>query len=571
MFAGCFLFLLFTIVWCCLRLPWLGADSGVPSLWEYGYHATDEGYYLDGGKEKYLFSRFYDADRRESYSYGFSAGTHLLSWAAHLAFGLSTWGWRVPFLLINFIAWAVLFRHLARRIGAVYSFLLCMVVTCTPLIVAYERTASNDVLIGSLLLLAYVVATGRRVWRIPAAALLGSAIVLVKPSVYVLLPIVLCGILSRRKTRAVWLDAALFVGCSAVFVLLFRGVVHLLIRPDAVEQGMTMTELVKRTTTHYPLPSLLDIGQHLKGLSCFPRTPSGVLLGVWSAILVVFPAVMLFRRVFDECGPKGWDWRMLLYVLIPGYVAAVSVMNTLYTHYFIPAIMMFPLVWVEMRKDLRRDRGDGGKPFSARNLLAGGCMVAVCILGMLVIRERMIAPQNVQDYYSLVYNFPAKNVWGFNWGMGLSLGAALIVLGTLLGWGRWTVWRFAGFVSAVTVCMSVAFAQLPAYYLAPFTKGAIPPVFGTLSTVFASGVLFICIVFFFSRYASDSRKWFTLPACLFAASLLASPVWQAAFRELVTIRTHHNNAAAAQFVKLLPQDAGQKHLLLSRDHGKNGG
>ena len=35
------------------RLPWIACDPGVPSMWEYGYNATDEGYYLDGGKERF--------------------------------------------------------------------------------------------------------------------------------------------------------------------------------------------------------------------------------------------------------------------------------------------------------------------------------------------------------------------------------------------------------------------------------------------------------------------------------------------------------------------------------------
>ena len=51
-------------------------------MWEYGYFVTDEGYYLDGGKEKLLYGDFVDLTRTEAFTYGFSPGTH---WLAYLA------------------------------------------------------------------------------------------------------------------------------------------------------------------------------------------------------------------------------------------------------------------------------------------------------------------------------------------------------------------------------------------------------------------------------------------------------------------------------------------------------
>ena len=48
------LFFAFAAIYLAARLPWIACDPGVPSMWEYGYNATDEGYYLDGGKEKFL-------------------------------------------------------------------------------------------------------------------------------------------------------------------------------------------------------------------------------------------------------------------------------------------------------------------------------------------------------------------------------------------------------------------------------------------------------------------------------------------------------------------------------------
>jgi hypothetical protein len=48
------LLLVFSAIYLLLRLPWITGDPGIPSVWEYGYNATDEGYYLAGGKEKHF-------------------------------------------------------------------------------------------------------------------------------------------------------------------------------------------------------------------------------------------------------------------------------------------------------------------------------------------------------------------------------------------------------------------------------------------------------------------------------------------------------------------------------------
>ena len=167
-----FLLLAFASIYLLFRLPWLSCDPGVPSLWEYGYNATDEGYYLSGGKEKFLWGYFVDLSRSEASTYGYSAGTHWLSYLAYLLFGLSTWAWRLPFFAICLCAWLTMFCHVARKAGAVASFVLCTSISIIPMLVAYERTASNDVLIGALVVMSYVCATGRSRFRIIAAGML---------------------------------------------------------------------------------------------------------------------------------------------------------------------------------------------------------------------------------------------------------------------------------------------------------------------------------------------------------------------------------------------------------------
>ena len=129
--------LAFAAVYLALRLPWMSCDPGIASVWEYGYNATDEGYYLSGGKEKFVWGFFVDMPRNEAFTYGFSAGTHWMSYLAHRLFGLSTWTWRIPFFVLYFCGWIAMFCHLSRRAGAYVAFALCTAASVVPMVVAY--------------------------------------------------------------------------------------------------------------------------------------------------------------------------------------------------------------------------------------------------------------------------------------------------------------------------------------------------------------------------------------------------------------------------------------------------
>jgi len=154
----------FAVLWLGLRVPWLPCDGGVPSFWEYGYFVTDEGYYLYGGKEKFLHGSFVNLTRHEAFTYGYAPLLHWISYLTHLVCGHSGWAWRVPFAAVNFAAWLAMFRWCAKRAGAAAAFALCAAVSSAPLVVEYERTASNDVFIGSLLVLSFCAACSRKVW-----------------------------------------------------------------------------------------------------------------------------------------------------------------------------------------------------------------------------------------------------------------------------------------------------------------------------------------------------------------------------------------------------------------------
>ncbi len=110
-------------------------------------------------------------------SYGYSAGTSWLGYLGYCLFGLSGWAWRIPFVTLYFIAWALMFRAVARKSGGWFACVACLAVSAVPLLTVYERQVSNDVVIGALLMIAFSLAIGRGVWRIPVSAIvLGASI-----------------------------------------------------------------------------------------------------------------------------------------------------------------------------------------------------------------------------------------------------------------------------------------------------------------------------------------------------------------------------------------------------------
>lgn len=541
------LLLAFAAVYLLLRLPWITCDPGIQSVWEYGYNATDEGYYLSGGKEKLLWGFFVDLPRGEAFTYGFSAGTHWLSYLAHLAFGLSTWAWRIPFLAIYLCAWLAAFCHVSRRAGAVSAFALCASVSMVPMVVAYERTASNDALIAAILVLSYVCATGRSIWRVIAAGVAAASIVLVKPSVWVLLPIAAAGAAEGNGLRASARRIAVFCGVAVAASFLFKLAVALAVLPDAARAGTSVWEVVRKTTTHYPLPSIFDFASHFKGLSAFPRDPSIQLLGALAPLLVAVPFAMAARSAVA----RRWNGRLVLFLAVPAYVAAVSVMNTIYTHYFLPVVAMLPIVLCAASQEL--DEGDGGRATWRDAALPLALVLAACGAGALFLSACSAPPSVSQGFYSRIYNFPQKNVWGATWPVMLAFSAAAMLAIPAMRGFRAQKPQALAWLAASLVAASVVFAALPAVQLAPYMKKAAGEYFAPLVVSLAASALFLAAIFG-RRLPSKAISVFAMPLCVLAM-YLATPNWRSSFVELVRPGTHLHAEAAKELASLLPKDA----------------
>lgn len=541
---------IFAASYLALRLLWLTGDPGIPSVWEYGYNATDEGYYLAGGKEKFLWNCFVDLARTEAFTYGFSPGTHWLSYLSHLVFGLSTWAWRIPFLSIACLAWLVLFVHLSRRSSPVNALLLCTAASSIPMLIAYERTASNDVLIGALAVIAYVTGTGKSRWRLFAAAFLTSLIVLVKPSVWVLIPVVAAGVLQVSKFRKHWIDGVCYVVVSVACVFFLKLLVAWTVLPEAHQANVSAWEIVRRTTTHYPLPNLTDFASHFRGLSAFPRDPSYALLGVTTVFVFLLPICMAMKNLVN----LRFSGNTLLFISIPAYIAAINVMNTHYTHYFIPALMFLPVVVDAAADEIEMDLHDG-KARIKEVLPVLVFIAAACVIGLLSLSGFSLSPQLANQYYSRIYNFPAKNVWGATSSiMAVFMLCVLVALLILRGPGHARRNALAWLVSSFFAA-SVVFAALPAVQLAPHIRQQVAVYFAPMSVVLVASAILLVLVYGIRGGLLRNRHMCVFFVVSIAVCYVATPNWRRAAVELVRPATHHHATVAGELAALLPPDA----------------
>ena len=535
-------FAAFVVVWLGLRVFWLDGDAGIPSVWEYGYNVTDEGYYLVGGKEKLLWGNFVDLPRAETATYGYAPGMHFLSYAAHKVFGLSDWKWRIPFVAINFAAWIVLFLALARKLRPLGAFLVCAAFSCIPMIVVYERTASNDVLIGSLLVMSCVAAAGTERWRLAVPAFLVTPIMLIKPSLWALLPLVACCVMMERKTRSRLVDAAVFAGSFVAAFALVKLSLYLVTLPEASANGVSVAEIIRRMDARYGLPNILDFATDFKGVSCFPRDPSGTMLGPLTLFLVPLPVFFFLRRI---------SWRTAFGLFIPAYVGAVSIMNTIYTHYFIPVLMAVPLLWMFLAEE--RDDADESDEKPRNLLIAVALMLGAAFVLYLFLSAPAKLDPSVQRVYSRIYNLPQDNVWTVSALPSVLLTVAVTAICAAFGWRKAGGRGLVASSAAALLVGSVAFALLPAVRIAPALRVPAETYLMPLLLTVTLGAILIVACSAFPRIAGKS--WSAIPLVVVGIGYLMTPAWRSAAVELVRPATHYHRDAAKELAKLLPEDA----------------
>lgn len=166
-----------------------------------------------------------------------------------------------------------------------------------------------------------------------------------------------------------------------------------------------------------------------------------------------------------------------------------------------------------------------------------------------------IPPATSQNFYSRIYNLPAKNVWGMTWQMIFAFVVSVsIVVAFLHGFRsikvNAVVWIATSFVAA-----SVVFAPFPAVQLASHIKKSPSEYFSPMAISLVISVLFLVAVFGFKERLPWRRiLLFFIPACILSC-YLATPNWRSSFCELVRSGMHQHEAAARELAALLPKDA----------------
>ena len=238
-----------------------------------------------------------------------------------------------------------------------------------------------------------------------------------------------------------------------------------------------------------------------------------------------------------------------------GFVAAVSVMNTIYTHYFLPVVMMLPLLLAAISSEMEQG-ATGERPITCKKAAVPVFFVAaLCAVGALYIASYSVAPAVSQGFYSKIYNMPSKNVWGLTWQLILPFSAVVVVAIAAMQGFKASVLRLAVWTSASFVAASVVFAAFPAVQLAPYVKTHAVDYFAPMTVSMFVSALFLTSAFGF-RERLPWRKTFSLavPMCMLSC-YVATPGWRASFRELVRPGTHHHETVARELAALLPKNA----------------
>jgi 4-amino-4-deoxy-L-arabinose transferase-like glycosyltransferase len=530
------------------RWAWIDCDGGTPSLTEYGYFQTDEGFYTGGGRQKFIRDRFISATRAAPCTYAICPSTHLLTWGAFEIFGQTTWSHRVFPFLINTAAWLCLFLFLSRKTLPWIAFTLCAVCLLNPLLMVYERTVCNDVLMASVLLIGYTAARKKGL----LFPLLGGVVfglgLWVKQSIWVLFPLGLSAAAMSPHPATRWRRMAAFgVGFLASACVQY-GLIRLLIWEDAASQDTSIGELLAVSNSSYPLPNPFDWVLTFKGLSSFPRCPSDGLLSVWIALFLVLPGLLLIRRLTDT--PRRWDGRLLLYLTLPLYAAAIIIMPVFYAHYYIPILVFVPVVWFEARRDLKLWKA--GNPYVAAALMAGAIVYTLVSYHSFVVPPD--AGQSISPYLANAYNLPPRVMWTRNGAYLLAAAGVFALLGLWARLRKPTLWVIAGLTVSALGVADLCFSTIPLCEAHKFT-----PIFSPTIRDVACLLQVSVIVIFFAVWGLPGLlrrgvRWHLLFASLFVCATLANPVWRNGAREL-TQRGHLHKQAVADIARLVPRNA----------------
>lgn len=537
--------LLLLLVAC--RLPWLQCDIGVPSLWDYGYFNTDEGGYTLEGRYLYLTGSIFDPLLMGSGTFMFAPLQHFLCFLSYKCFGLNDWAHRVPVLIVSVAAWMGVYMTLCRRTAVWLSALVVAIVSCNPVSVVYERTASTDILMGGLVVFAYAFALRRSLWNVVICAAFMALAYSAKASCVGIIPLIGLVVVSAREQR--WRRGFLFAATLITLLGVCRYILNCYIVHLAALEGMAPDEMLGILWRSCGIPKLPDVAFAAKSYSSFPRWTNAGVFGVGLVFAMLIPFVALIGRLFNKVA--RWDRYAALYLGMIIYMAAVDVgRGGFYVRHYVPLLFFIPILIVQIRKEIPVKVNSSwrqGLGFIAISFLAFEAIFWLAPLG--VLDPRLLIP-----YFCNQHNAPATNLWGITWRMIIPAMAAL----ACAAWGfqKWTrqPWKRCGLLLGVS------------FVIAHFGSTGWPVFrFGLMDAVAKQNIvpllllhiLLIGVGAFWLLPWAGLRRWKTCYTCLiaaFVASWLINPYWRSGTMELMT-RKSERRSMAQSLEQFLPANA----------------
>lgn len=529
------------------RLPWIGCDAGVPALWDYGYFCTDEGYYTLEGRYLYLTGRIFDPLLMGSGTLMNAPLQHFLCFLSYQCFGLNDWAHRVPVMIISISAWLGIFIALSRRTAAWLACVIVGIVACNPVSLVYERTASSDVLMGSLAVLAFLFAWRRSFWSVMASAALLALAYGAKVSCVGIIPLVFLTIIAAREQR--WHRGL----CFAVSFLVFLGIGHYalnaLIGHIAVLERMSFGDVLKVLGRGAAVPGMPSVSYALKTMASFPRWTTSGVLGVALVLTVIIPLMALIGRLFAKV--RRWDRCVALYLGMMIYIVSVDVgRGQFYVRHTLPLFYYIPILIFCVRKELPAF----AKIASRQTLLfmLTACLVCEAIFWLTPLGQT--DPKLLVPYFVTHHNASQVPLWGLTWRIIVPTVAAL----GLMVWGfqkfrKMTLKRWGLILGVSFVIAHVLSTGWPLFrfgFMEALAKEYIIPLVMLHVLLVVTGACWLLPWPGLRHW----KTWYACVAVVFIASWLINPYWRSGTMQLAS-RKWEQRSVVKSLEQYLPDNA----------------
>ena len=528
------------VVLCALRLPWLEADGGNSTFWAYGYFSYDEAAYTSGGRHAYLTGRFLDPEINEPHTFGGDWGMHFLAYLGYKLAGLTLSAIRWPNMVLAIAAWLAIYVIAARRTPALVAGIVIALMSCNPASLTYERTASTDVVVGSLAVLSFMAITARRPLLALAAGTCMALACTVKANAVVLLPLVLLGAKQRRGFRLGLATAAFCVGLAALWWGRQLAVIG---SSDGHDPAWVLAESSRWQTSLASLP--YNPVDWFKPVSVFPRWNNSMLLGPFAVWALALPACWLL--MFWWRTGRWWSRQHAMPVGMLIYTGALASQPYNSFRHYLPLLFFVPLLLVQSRGLCRPAETP---PRRGAVTLLVGAIVMLCLLYWRQ-TDRGATPEKVALIGYNAFTVP-HNAWPIS-GVRLVVGCLLlsVAIANVLSGGknRAVTSRWLISVGLAVVLVWLFFANYTYSLLSIDSDFVIAQILLQLSLAGMCAALLI-----WPAVRHRWQTWWLAHVFLLAAFIAGNSYWSKAYGELWAC-TYFTRDASRQLAAALPADA----------------